>query len=99
MPVYGESFDVFRLGQDAFPVMALDGGAHAEIAHGQHVGPAQREDQKHMRGPYADALDVGERGDDFFVAHLGQPREVHFAALRVLGQITLRFRAIPAISR
>ena len=43
--------------------------ADAVVGDGQDVGTAEAEDEQHLDGPDADAADLGEAGDDFFVGH------------------------------
>src|SRR6266704_2640677 len=42
----------------------------SEVVDGQHVGPAEAEDQKHFDGPNTDASDGDEPLDERFVGHL-----------------------------
>ena len=48
-------------------IRLADGHADAQIAGGQHVRPAQREDQEHVSRPDADALDGGKVLDHLVV--------------------------------
>ena len=43
--------------------------ADAVVGDGEDVGAAEAEDEQHLDGPDADAADLGEAGDDFFVGH------------------------------
>jgi hypothetical protein len=55
---------------------------------GQHVGPAQAEDQEHFRGPRADTANFGELINDVPVVHPVQGRQAgQDAAVRPLGEI------------
>ena len=40
---------------------------HAKVVDGQHVGPAQAEDQKHLNRPRADAANRSESFDELVV--------------------------------
>ena len=37
---------------------------NAQVARGQDIGPIERENQEHLGGPHADALDGGQRLGD-----------------------------------
>ena len=67
--------------------MLFDGGLHAVIAGGQNVGMAQGEHEEHVRGPDADAFDLGEVGDDFFFRHLSHALELQHSGSGLLGKI------------
>jgi hypothetical protein len=45
------------------------------------------EDQEHLRGPAADALDLGERGDHVLVGELGDVLQVELPAHHVAREI------------
>src|SRR5262249_32922005 len=70
VPALCDLLHLFGRGQLAFAIGTLNGHADAQIADRQHVGTAQGKDQEHMRGPDADALNVCERRDHLFIAHL-----------------------------
>ena len=52
-----KGFGVWEAGQ---AVEALDGAPDAEVAHGQHVHPAQVEYEEHNSTPLHNALDRDE---------------------------------------
>ena len=63
----------FRFGQ------AVEGEgesfADAVVGYRQHVGAAEAEDEEHVDGPGADAADLGEAFDDFFIGHAANLNE------------------------
>src|SRR6185295_9174734 len=50
-------------------IRALDGFDDPEIADRKHVGALKSKDQKHFRGPAADALDLRQALDHGLVLH------------------------------
>src|SRR5262245_2449343 len=60
---------------------------YAQIADRQHVHAAERKDQKHMRRPDADALDLREHLDHLVVAHLRHAVEFERAVLSLRGDV------------
>src|SRR5215510_14034606 len=68
-------------------IKPLDGAPYAQIADRQHVHTAERKDQKHMRRPDADALDLREHRDHFVIAHLRDAFEFERAVLRFRGEV------------
>ena len=68
-------------------VGAADGVANPEIAGGQDVVPAQGEDQEHVGGPHADALDLGQALDHLLVRKRRQFLEDQPLVARMTGQI------------
>ncbi len=53
----------------------------------EHIKPAQREDQKHLRRPDADTFDLDESLDNLLVGHARQPVEPQTAAPDAFCQI------------
>src|SRR5260221_10659232 len=92
MPAFGDLFDV-RCGRISvlclvsFLVSPLDGGLDPEIADGKDVRTLQREDQEHLRSPYADAFDRGEAQDNLFVCQVRKLGKVETAFERMLSQV------------
>ena len=74
-------------GQFGQAVGLADGVADPQVAGGQHVGAAQGEDQEHVHGPDADALDLGEPLDDLGVGQRRQFLEDHGAVAGVARQV------------
>ena len=68
-------------------VQIANGYTHAEIVMGEHIKPAEGEDQKHLRRPDADTLDLNERLNNLMVAHPRQPGESQTAASDAFCQI------------
>src|SRR5215472_1312323 len=66
-PRSGNFLHIFRLGQLALPVMLLHRHLHPVIAGREHIRAPQREHEKHMRGPHADALHLRQMPDDFLI--------------------------------
>src|SRR5262245_33766697 len=62
-------------------IKMLDGAPDAQITDRQHVHTAERKDQKHMRRPDADALDLREHLNYLVVAHLRHAVEFERAVL------------------
>src|SRR6266571_5015434 len=87
MPGAGDLFHLTWGGQLAFLVGALDGGAHAVIADGQHVLAAQRKNQEHVRAPHANAFHFGQPLDDLFFGERGQRGKIEFAGLSAPCQV------------
>src|SRR5208282_5288355 len=90
LPAFGDLLHLHGLGQLALVVMLFDRHLDAEIACRQYVWPLQREHQKHMRGPNADAFDLGQMCYHLFVGHLRQTSEVELTTngpLRHVAQI------------
>src|SRR5580704_14736252 len=71
-PRSGDLFHLHRIGQLAFMVMLFHCHLDSEVAGRQYVLPLQCEYQKHVRGPDADAFDLGQMFYDFFISHLRQ---------------------------
>jgi len=69
-PAFAEGEEFLGLGHT--PLAVGDGPAlpDAEVVDGQHVGPAEAEDQKHFDGPNTDAPHGDEPLDELFVGHL-----------------------------
>ena len=65
----------------------LHGVADAEVAGGENVGALEGEDEEHVGSPDADAFDLGEAGDDFFIGERGEFFEDEFAIAGVAGQV------------
>src|SRR5436305_10956584 len=65
-------FHVLGFRQLPFAIMPLQRHLHAIITCREHIEPAQREDQEHMRGPHANAFDLSQMCDDFLVRQLGK---------------------------
>lgn len=68
-------------------IKLLDGAPDAQIADRQHVHTAERKDQKHMRRPDADALDLREHLNYLVVAHLRHAVEFERAVLSLRGDV------------
>jgi len=68
-------------------VEIANGYTHTEIIMREDVEPAEREDQKHLRRPHADALDSDESLNNFLVGHAPQPVESQTAASDAFCQI------------
>ena len=51
----------------------------SKVAVAQDIGSLQGEEQQHLRRPYADAAQGGERGDDLGIRHLGDGGKIEFA--------------------
>src|ERR1700685_241276 len=79
LPRPGNFLHLQWFGQLAFVVVLLDRHLDAVIARRQHVWPLQREHEKYVRGPNADALYLRQVFDNLFVGHLSQASEVEFA--------------------
>ena len=56
--------------RSAVVVMQRDGALEADVVDRQHVGAQFVEDQEHLGGPAADALDLGQRRDQRLVVEL-----------------------------
>src|ERR1700721_450914 len=65
-PGFRDFLHIFWLGKFAFLVVLAHGHLDAIIAGGQNVRTAQGKHQKHVGGPHANALYLGEMPDDFF---------------------------------
>ena len=65
----------------------LDGAPDAQIADRQHVHTTERKDQKHMRRPNADALDLREHLNYLVVAQLRHAVEFERAVLSLRGDV------------
>ena len=59
----------------------------AKVTDGQNVGPLQREHQKHMRSPDANAFDLRQVFNDFVIRHGQHAREIQIPAIGPLGHI------------
>ncbi len=64
----------------------LHGRANPQIGDRQHIPPAQREHEEHLRGPLPDPLHLRQVLDHHRVFRIGQVFEHDAFALRVLGQ-------------
>ena len=74
-------------GSSSRPYASCGAAADAEVADRQHVRPAEVEDQEHVHGPVAQALDRGQLLDHLLVRQLRDVVEVELAVLDVLGQV------------
>src|SRR5947199_2729410 len=76
LPALAVGAQDLRRRTEASPVGDPIAFTHAEIVDGQHVGPPEGEDQQHLDGPAADAVDRRHPGDDLLVtqAQRGAPR-------------------------
>src|SRR5262245_45382724 len=68
-------------------IKPLDCAPYAQIADWQHVHTAERKDQKHVRRPDADALDLREHLNYLVVAHLRHAVEFERAVLSLRGDV------------
>ena len=68
-------------------VEIANGHTHPEVLMREHVKPAQREDQKHLRRPDPDTFDLDERLDNLLVGHARQPVEPQTTAPDAFCQI------------
>src|SRR5262245_20610770 len=68
--LFGDLLDLGGGREMIEPIKPFDRAPYAQIADRQHVHTAERKDQKHMRRPDADALDLREHRDHFVIAHL-----------------------------
>src|ERR1035437_10460132 len=84
-PAVGHPLHFVRGGEGFQIVGFADGVADAQVAGGEDVGALEGEDQEHVSGPDADALDLGEAEDDLVVGEGGEIREHNFARAGVAG--------------
>lgn len=85
--LFGDLFDLVGGRKMIEPVKSLDGAPDAQVADRQHVHATERKDQKHMRRPDADALDLCEHRDHFVIAQLRDAFEFEHAVLRLRGEV------------
>src|ERR1035437_6602701 len=86
-PAVGHPFHFVRGGEGFQIVGFADGVADAQVAGGEDVGALEGEDQEHVSGPDADALDLGEAEDDLVVGEGGEICEHNFARAGVAGEV------------
>src|SRR5262249_52605866 len=99
MPAFADFLHLHGCWQFTFPVCALNGGTHSQVSRSQDVGPPQSENQEHMRGPFANALDICERGYYFFIRHPVQIGKVNFSREGMLGKIANVADLLPGETR
>src|SRR5687767_6389524 len=80
-------------------VRALDRIDDPEIADRQDIGSLETEDEEHFRGPAADALDLRQRRDDFFVREGVDRIERDSTGAHLLGEVPQIAGFLPADTR
>ena len=78
--------DVF-VGKIVEAIKVTECDADSEIVVGKNIEASERKDQKHLRGPHADAFDLDQRFDDFVVGKPCEPVETKAAVRNALGKI------------
>src|SRR5262245_20510549 len=69
-PLLTETLQLLGLGQLPLFVSDLKSTADTQVVNGQHVGPAEVENQKHFGGPAADTFDFGKGLEEFLIGSL-----------------------------
>src|SRR5438876_1102957 len=68
-------------------VLALHRTLQPEIAHGQHVGTLEVEDEEHLDGPAADAFHLHQLFDDGFVLHAVPASRLDLPTVEARGEV------------
>lgn len=87
MPFLREFCEFGGVGEIRQPVGSTNCIADAKITDWHDVGPLQREDEEHLRGPDAHASYLRQECDNFFVRQITQLAKVELPARNMLGQI------------